>query len=1293
MDFVPEHTISFSDLNVKTIKEELTKQLESKERLFGELGGGGISRNVLQRQIKQIKERLEDIEQMDEREEIDSDHRMKLQSLERELSAFKSEQYSPLPTISFSSHNSSTLLPTPVTNSTPTKRKSKVPGSGKRNTDIEFATEIGQGLLIEVRKLQAALQNKEDIIKQLHMSKSDDERTTEMLMKHLKQKEESEEKYKEQNWSLEVANEELRNQLAESNQNSSKSKAENTKLAKRLRLATEQNDTLKAQVEKAAASAESAKVKHEQDMQTLRRTMANLQRENGGYKDEISALKSELDVKSTRHNLRATVQEAMNLKEEPKVDAEVNLEHQITPKASTSTPTIQNGQSLELTTTKQSLAHAHRLVNNLRMSLHKEKQEKHELKKLLAENQEVIEQLQHDVHDINSETRSKTKISKRMEHKCSRRPKAYGVRSNAVDVAATDDVSNFDDGTMESFDSEIDSAAEDDKVSDNFDNDLSLSINDISSHTTMKSLSSELAESLILEDPMKSTIVSPAATSDNLADHLQQNQSSQSNDDLSRAIVAPSESNTLSIQTGVAESRQRTLSTSSLTSMSASPRERNLFNATLAPSSAEPSMPHVSLSSCTLSSQSAIPITPESKYTQTETLKPRERTLSTSRLVPVSAAPMERGLEVIQSAPLPRKSLSSSMLKPFNIEPTQMNNTAIETNVNNNASIGNSSSRQRELSTSKLAPCSVAPAEYSNTANKASDQQQEFVSNNIYSHDHKTSTQASKPVLSESLRWSTTPNLNLTFATEQFSALDNGGNNGKDTDKQTVGSDIDKNVGKSVENRSIGLQWPAEQEKSRESSSAEAHLTSESVPTLSNETSSSDHKVGFSSDNQVTGAVAPSRTDLETSQPSRTIVESIDTASSPISEHFSIPDVHQTTYSVGPNGEQMMTRNEAEALAAAYLADALSKNKVQHSSQRLAWEQGRLLKGSSMGFLNAPPRPETPPSPNLIAKSAKPPKTPKMFLAPSPKPSKSTPAPVKTKSLRSSTSNASLRPALPGQSDIQPSKAESREGYGHALVRKSSLSLAPSTSSSLSGSSAASLMEYSLQRKSSFMSQTGSSLSNMPTNLSVITAITKTMIGEWLWKYTRRTVGGGISEHRHRRFFWVHPYTRTLYWSVAEPGVDGGEALAKSAYIEAVMSMPSRGSLNDSSASLLIKTATRELKVTAPDMELHTLWYKSLSYLLDRSSADQSATFNSMEPLQRTQSTRLPRKPSFQRVQSLFSRNKADDSSISLEPHHHDHPFGECDGESTEDVRKCCDGKHHLANLSQKSTQGASDAR
>lgn len=44
------------------------------------------------------------------------------------------------------------------------------------------------------------------------------------------------------------------------------------------------------------------------------------------------------------------------------------------------------------------------------------------------------------------------------------------------------------------------------------------------------------------------------------------------------------------------------------------------------------------------------------------------------------------------------------------------------------------------------------------------------------------------------------------------------------------------------------------------------------------------------------------------------------------------------------------------------------------------------------------------------------------------------------------------------------------------------------------------------------------------------------------------------------------------------------------------MSVPNRGVLNDSSASLLIKTPNRELKLTAPDMERHALWYKVCQY-------------------------------------------------------------------------------------------------
>jgi hypothetical protein len=59
-----------------------------------------------------------------------------------------------------------------------------------------------------------------------------------------------------------------------------------------------------------------------------------------------------------------------------------------------------------------------------------------------------------------------------------------------------------------------------------------------------------------------------------------------------------------------------------------------------------------------------------------------------------------------------------------------------------------------------------------------------------------------------------------------------------------------------------------------------------------------------------------------------------------------------------------------------------------------------------------------------------------------------------------------------------------------------------------------------------------------PTDPLIIQAITQTMIGDYLWKYTRR-VGGSTSERKHRRFFWIHPYTKTIYWSGKAPGLDG----------------------------------------------------------------------------------------------------------------------------------------------------------
>jgi hypothetical protein len=67
-----------------------------------------------------------------------------------------------------------------------------VPNNDRRNTDIEFATEIGQGLLIEVRKMQAILQEKEEQLRALEIQKADLERSAEAMAKQLRQREENE---------------------------------------------------------------------------------------------------------------------------------------------------------------------------------------------------------------------------------------------------------------------------------------------------------------------------------------------------------------------------------------------------------------------------------------------------------------------------------------------------------------------------------------------------------------------------------------------------------------------------------------------------------------------------------------------------------------------------------------------------------------------------------------------------------------------------------------------------------------------------------------------------------------------------------------------------------------------------------------------------------------------------------------------------------------------------------------------------------------------------------------------
>jgi hypothetical protein len=128
------------------------------------------------------------------------------------------------------------------------------------------------------------------------------------------------------------------------------------------------------------------------------------------------------------------------------------------------------------------------------------------------------------------------------------------------------------------------------------------------------------------------------------------------------------------------------------------------------------------------------------------------------------------------------------------------------------------------------------------------------------------------------------------------------------------------------------------------------------------------------------------------------------------------------------------------------------------------------------------------------------------------------------------------------------------------------------------------------------------------TDPRMINAITQTMIGEYLWKYTRKAGRGAMSENRHRRYFWVHPYTRTLYWSDRDPSSAGrAELKAKSVPIEAVRVVTDDNPMPPGlhRKSLVIMTPGRAVKFTATTGQRHETWFNALSYLLLRTGEEK----------------------------------------------------------------------------------------
>ncbi|KAG9320062.1 hypothetical protein KVV02_000095 [Mortierella alpina] len=365
--------------------------------------------------------------------------------------------------------------------------------------------------------------------------------------------------------------------------------------------------------------------------------------------------------------------------------------------------------------------------------------------------------------------------------------------------------------------------------------------------------------------------------------------------------------------------------------------------------------------------------------------------------------------------------------------------------------------------------------------------------------------------------------------------------------------------------------------------------------------------------------------------------------------------------SVGPP-TTLLARAAARASMAPDL-DALSLNEAATSSQQAEKTNGaretnsstlhnRAYSGHSLGFQGAAPIAYPPRTASIRSE--------KRYVSSSPPQSSHTRPPMPTGAavISSTTRTAYTFSSSSSQVHIpqsqQPQYQHITDSSGASIGRHRDYR--PSPNGSISSMSTDYGGANNGRRLSIGSNYDGNNTATDPTMIQVIT---QTMIGDYLWKYTRRPMASVISEKRHKRYFWVHPYTKTMYWSLNNPAADGSrEQRAKSALIVAVFQITDENASSNSdlpNVSLLVQTSSRNLKLTAPTRQKHELWYQSLAYLLSRPTTPGADIPSDNQTWSEVQATRgvtsdtlltirndktVRKKGSFNRLQNMFGRSR-----------------------------------------------------
>ncbi|KNZ59012.1 uncharacterized protein VP01_1817g1 [Puccinia sorghi] len=176
-----------------------------------------------------------------------------------------------------------------------------------RANDIEFATEIGQSLLGEVRRLQSLLVVKEDELMEMKEEREGLWERNEHLMQRIKDYETSVDRFKDENWNLELSKQELQTQLTSTNDEKVKVEADRLKLIKQLSDLQQSSDQQRTEIERITNLLGEERNKYEITIATQRKNHAGLQRENSDIQGVLDGLKAELEAMKKKVALKRVV--------------------------------------------------------------------------------------------------------------------------------------------------------------------------------------------------------------------------------------------------------------------------------------------------------------------------------------------------------------------------------------------------------------------------------------------------------------------------------------------------------------------------------------------------------------------------------------------------------------------------------------------------------------------------------------------------------------------------------------------------------------------------------------------------------------------------------------------------------------------------------------------------------------------------------------------------------------------------------------------------------------------------